>query len=581
MNNCMKIILLILALILSESLSLGQTTYIWSGAVNSNFSAAGNWSPVRQVGLSSDILIFNSGATVNAINVNQVTIGQLIITNNTQVKLSPTSGNPKVISIEGNGDSPGGSGNVSQTEMADIKYDEYKIYSDTTDLATQKYSEYMKDSLESGNDIATIKYSEYKKPVVNGMGDIKKSEEEFDENTNEDLKIEAGSSLTINGNDPKLSIYLKQNATAAIQGSLTFTGEAQHTINSFDTYAITIHEGAELVQSCPGKIFTETGANNSAYFEDGSSFIINHSGTLDPFGAGTPSSKVIFSDSSNIKFNANLTTPLNISGRGLPNITVNTNITANINIQDNENTNVDVTDIIVNQGGKLNINNTVIHGSNLNIKGNISVYGELHITYNKIKGYNLNFSGTSPQSISGSGVIDISKAIEKIKIYNDLTFNRDLTVYSHVSHFRGSINTNGHIFRIYNQYSSKQMIFVGIVIVPPDYGEEGSGGDNMQSNLNNASIPASFSISQNYPNPFNPKTKINYALPKSSSVKITVYDLSGQEVASLVNGNRESSFYTAEFDGSNYASGVYFYRINAIAGNGEIFNKTLKMVLTK
>ncbi len=77
------------------------------------------------------------------------------------------------------------------------------------------------------------------------------------------------------------------------------------------------------------------------------------------------------------------------------------------------------------------------------------------------------------------------------------------------------------------------------------------------------SVPKTFSMSQNYPNPFNPVTKINYGVPKQSLVAIKVYDILGREVATLVNDTKQPGYYTVDFDGSNFASGVYFYRITA------------------
>jgi hypothetical protein len=88
-------------LFILNTLSISQTTYIWTGSVNSNFSAAGNWSPVRQVGLVTDILVFETGTTLNVVNVYQVTIGQLIIRNNTNLTLSPAAGNAKCITVKG------------------------------------------------------------------------------------------------------------------------------------------------------------------------------------------------------------------------------------------------------------------------------------------------------------------------------------------------------------------------------------------------------------------------------------------------------------------------------------------------
>jgi len=89
-------------------------------------------------------------------------------------------------------------------------------------------------------------------------------------------------------------------------------------------------------------------------------------------------------------------------------------------------------------------------------------------------------------------------------------------------------------------------------------------------------IPDGFSISQNYPNPFNPKTKIDYRIAKDSKVIIKLYDITGKEVNTLVNEYKPADYYSLEFDGSNLASGIYFYRI--IAGD---YLKQLKMIIVK
>ena len=76
-------------------------------------------------------------------------------------------------------------------------------------------------------------------------------------------------------------------------------------------------------------------------------------------------------------------------------------------------------------------------------------------------------------------------------------------------------------------------------------------------------VPKDFVLHQNYPNPFNPSTTIKYAVPKTSLVNIKVYDLTGQEVASLVNEVKEAGPYEIKFDARNLASGVYLYRMIA------------------
>ena len=89
-------------------------------------------------------------------------------------------------------------------------------------------------------------------------------------------------------------------------------------------------------------------------------------------------------------------------------------------------------------------------------------------------------------------------------------------------------------------------------------------------------IPENFDIKQNYPNPFNPSTKIEYSLPEASFVQLKVYDILGNEVATLVNEEQSAGTYRADFTASNLASGLYIAEL--IAGN---FKKTIKMSLMK
>lgn len=92
----------------------------------------------------------------------------------------------------------------------------------------------------------------------------------------------------------------------------------------------------------------------------------------------------------------------------------------------------------------------------------------------------------------------------------------------------------------------------------------------------NSEIPVSYSLFHNYPNPFNPVTKIKFQLPQKDFVNITVFDNSGKLVQALVNENLYSGTYECEFDGSNLASGVYFYRITTTR-----FSDVKKMILVK
>jgi hypothetical protein len=76
-------------------------------------------------------------------------------------------------------------------------------------------------------------------------------------------------------------------------------------------------------------------------------------------------------------------------------------------------------------------------------------------------------------------------------------------------------------------------------------------------------LPREFLLSQNYPNPFNPTTTIKYELPTSSIVQLSIFDMLGRAVSVLVNERRDAGVHEVKFDGSNLASGVYFYRLQA------------------
>jgi hypothetical protein len=89
-------------------------------------------------------------------------------------------------------------------------------------------------------------------------------------------------------------------------------------------------------------------------------------------------------------------------------------------------------------------------------------------------------------------------------------------------------------------------------------------------------IAKKYSLDQNFPNPFNPTTNINYTLANAGNVKLTVYNVLGQEVATLVNGYKNAGSYAAQFNASKVSSGVYFYTLTAGS-----FTDVKKMVLLK
>lgn len=93
---------------------------------------------------------------------------------------------------------------------------------------------------------------------------------------------------------------------------------------------------------------------------------------------------------------------------------------------------------------------------------------------------------------------------------------------------------------------------------------------------NGNSIPQAFSLGQNYPNPFNPSTTISVDVPRTTMVKLSVYDMLGKEIEVLVNTELKAGKYKALWNASNYSSGIYFYRIQTSE-----FTDTRKMILVK
>lgn len=88
--------------------------------------------------------------------------------------------------------------------------------------------------------------------------------------------------------------------------------------------------------------------------------------------------------------------------------------------------------------------------------------------------------------------------------------------------------------------------------------------------------PKEYYLKQNFPNPFNPMTTISYELPAPSSVRVQIFDALGRTIKTLVNGNQKAGMYSVTWDAADYASGIYFYKLET-----EDFRDTKKMILLK
>jgi hypothetical protein len=89
-------------------------------------------------------------------------------------------------------------------------------------------------------------------------------------------------------------------------------------------------------------------------------------------------------------------------------------------------------------------------------------------------------------------------------------------------------------------------------------------------------LPTSFAVNQNYPNPFNPSTVISFSIPKQSPVKVEIFNILGQQIATIAEGGLPAGNHEVTWNADGNPSGVYFYRVTWNGGN-----QTRKMVLLK
>jgi hypothetical protein len=173
--------------------------------------------------------------------------------------------------------------------------------------------------------------------------------------------------------------------------------------------------------------------------------------------------------------------------------------------------------------------------------------------------------------IPPSGIYDVRFGTDKL--VEELGGNHVLRISSATAETRLMVyNTGGMKFRIKDGIDgsilNKELTEGTEIIIP--------------ANLNNliletsAAIPLTYELSQNYPNPFNPVTTIKYQIPEDGTVKISVYDVLGKEIKTLVNDFRPAGAYEVRLDASDLSSGIYFYRMRA--GN---FEEMKKMVVIK
>jgi hypothetical protein len=153
--------------------------------------------------------------------------------------------------------------------------------------------------------------------------------------------------------------------------------------------------------------------------------------------------------------------------------------------------------------------------------------------------------------------------------YVERSFDRK--IWNQIGFVKGTGNSN-----VSHNYIFSDNIISGSKILYRLKQVDANGAFKYSQVIETGEVLNGFQLGQNYPNPFNPSTSINYSLAKTGNVKLTVYNSIGSKVATLVNEYKPAGNYSVEFNGSNLASGIYLYRLEA-----GVYSAVKKFILMK
>ena len=142
-----------------------------------------------------------------------------------------------------------------------------------------------------------------------------------------------------------------------------------------------------------------------------------------------------------------------------------------------------------------------------------------------------------------------------IKGSESITFNQSIKTIELIQPVKEEKAT--FIFDVIRNTSVNKKDTIDFMITSPE------GITEKKSFIFSYIAPKEFKLEQNFPNPFNPTTTIQYQLPVSSKVTLKIYDILGSEVKTLVNEEQEAGYKEVKFNASNFASGIYIYRLQA------------------
>ncbi|MDP4190619.1 MAG: T9SS type A sorting domain-containing protein [Bacteroidota bacterium] len=200
------------------------------------------------------------------------------------------------------------------------------------------------------------------------------------------------------------------------------------------------------------------------------------------------------------------------------------------------------------------------------------------------------FTGELKDSSSLTGAINNSNTASSVSLTLDatskwiLTANSNLSILSDGSGIAGSSVTNitGNGFNVYYDASLAANSALGGKTYSLVNGGSLMPKGTSAVDESSSSLPANWSLEQNYPNPFNPSTTISFSMPEPGLAMLKIYDITGKEVAILVNDELAAGNHSYSWNSGSLASGIYIYRISVLSGDKKrVFSQSRKLVLAK
>ncbi len=214
-------------------------------------------------------------------------------------------------------------------------------------------------------------------------------------------------------------------------------------------------------------------------------------------------------------------------------------------------------------------------------------FAVLPLTFNT--NWTNNFVRTTVVELNGIPIITINTTVNadvNVDAYGTMTLPGGITVEAlRIRTDQTELSDQGDYTRMISyQFIARNGAQIGFDV---DTTQSNSGVVNVEGDIlwlnglitdvnDNRQVPTDYILKQNYPNPFNPSTTIEYSIPEESFVELKVYDILGNEVATLVNKEQPQGTYRITFNAENLPSGMYFAKLKA-----NNYNKVIKMTLLK